>query len=46
MDFLRRIVADPRTERFVTALIVFRHRSNIGRLRDGSERRIGQRLAR
>jgi glycerol-3-phosphate acyltransferase PlsY len=28
----------------VAALIVFRHRSNIGRLRDGSERRIGQRV--
>jgi acyl phosphate:glycerol-3-phosphate acyltransferase len=28
----------------VGALIVFRHRSNIGRLRDGSERRIGQRI--
>jgi glycerol-3-phosphate acyltransferase PlsY len=28
------------------ALIVFRHRSNIARLRDGSERRIGQRVAR
>ena len=29
----------------VGALIVFRHRSNIGRLRDGTERRIGQRVA-
>ena len=28
----------------VAALIVFRHRSNIDRLRDGSERRIGQRV--
>ena len=28
----------------VGVLIVFRHRSNIGRLRDGSERRIGQRV--
>jgi glycerol-3-phosphate acyltransferase PlsY len=28
----------------VGGLIVFRHRSNIGRLRDGSERRIGQRV--
>jgi acyl phosphate:glycerol-3-phosphate acyltransferase len=28
----------------VGALIVFRHRSNIRRLRDGSERRIGQRV--
>jgi len=28
----------------VAALIVFRHRSNIGRLRDGSERRVGQRV--
>lgn len=28
----------------VGALIVFRHRSNIGRLRDGSERRLGQRV--
>lgn len=28
----------------VAALIVFRHRSNIGRLRDGSEWRIGQRV--
>jgi glycerol-3-phosphate acyltransferase PlsY len=28
----------------VAALIVFRHRSNIGRLRDGSEPRIGQRV--
>jgi glycerol-3-phosphate acyltransferase PlsY len=29
----------------VAALVVFRHRANIGRLRDGSERRIGQRVA-
>ena len=28
----------------VGALIVFRHRSNIGRLRAGSERRLGQRV--
>lgn len=28
----------------VGALVLFRHRSNIGRLRDGSERRIGQRV--
>ena len=28
----------------VGGLIVFRHRANIGRLRDGSERRIGQRV--
>ncbi len=28
----------------VGALIVFRHRTNISRLRDGSERRIGQRV--
>lgn len=33
------------TAAVVGALIVFRHRSNIGRLRDGSEPRIGQRVA-
>ena len=32
------------TSAAVGALIVFRHRSNIGRLRDGSERRIGHRV--
>jgi glycerol-3-phosphate acyltransferase PlsY len=29
----------------VAALVVFRHRSNIGRLRRGAERRVGQRVA-
>jgi glycerol-3-phosphate acyltransferase PlsY len=29
----------------VAALVIFRHRSNIGRLRRGAERRIGQRVA-